>query len=188
LPRVKLEKTQGEIVLELYLDQAPTTVANFVRLVEEGFYDGLDFFQVIDNGLALTGDPSGIGKGNSGKFIRDEHLREDARHGLRGALVMAKIPLGESGKFVPHSASSQFAILLMPIATAIEAQTIFGRVVEGMDVVGRLNRVDPNKENKKGELLKPADRIVSATVIRRPDEMPEPEYVPVKSVTEKPGR
>lgn len=177
LPRVQLETTQGEILLELFLDQAPTTVANFVKLVDDGFYDGLDFFQVIDNGLALTGDPAGIGTGNSGRFIRDEHLRDDARHALRGSLVMAKVPIDETGNFLPNSASSQFAILLLPVASAADTQTIFGRVIEGMDVVGYLNRVDPNQEHKKGELQKPADRILSATVVHRPAELPEPDYV-----------
>ena len=92
LPRVKLRTSEGDIVLELFLDQAPSTVASFIRLVEEGFYDGLDFYQVIDNLLALTGDPSGLGDGNSGKFLVDEHSRPDAREGFRGSLVMAKIP------------------------------------------------------------------------------------------------
>ncbi len=177
LPRVKLETTQGDVVVELFLDQAPTTVANFIRLVEEGFYDELDFYQVIDHVLALTGDPNGDGSGNSGKFIKDEHDREDSRHAFRGSLLMAKIPEEASGEFVPNSASSQFSILLLPIASASDQQTVFGRVMEGMDVVSRLRRVDPNKEKEKDEIVLPADRIIEATVIRRPETLPEPEYV-----------
>lgn len=177
LPRVKLETTQGDVVLELFLDQAPNTVANFVQLVESGFYDGLDFYQVIDHILALTGDPMNNGSGNSGKYIQDEHDRKDSRHAFRGSLLMAKLPTENSGEFVPNSASSQFAILLLPIASASEQQTVFGRVIEGMDVVSRLRRVDPNKEKQKGEILLPADSIIEATVIRRPENMPEPEYI-----------
>jgi peptidylprolyl isomerase len=164
-------------VLELFLDQAPSTVSNFIRLVEERFYDELDFYQVIDHLLALTGDRSGDGTGNSGKFLVDEHEREDARNAFRGSLVMAKIPIGETGKFVPNSASSQFAIFYLPVVAVPESQTVFGRVIEGMDVISRLRRVDPHKEKKKGEIVLPPDRVIEATVIRRPETLPEPEYV-----------
>jgi peptidylprolyl isomerase len=177
LPRVKLETTQGDVVLELFLNQAPSTVANLIRLVENGFYDGLDFYQVIDHVLALTGDPAGDGSGGSGKLIKDEHDREDSRHAFRGSLLMAKRPGKNSGEFMDNSASSQFAILLLPISSASEQQTVFGRVIEGMDVVSRLRRVDPNKEKQKGEIVLPADSIIEATVIRRPETLPEPEYV-----------
>lgn len=176
LPRVKLETTQGDVIIELFLNQAPTTVSNFIRLVEEGFYDGLDFYQVIDHALALTGDPAGTGEGNSGKYIVDEHQREDARHGFRGSLAMAKIPDAETGKLVPNSASSQFAILFLPVASISEQQTVFGRVIEGMDVVSNFRRVDPTKEKEKNAVVVPADSIVEATVIRRPEALPEPEY------------
>jgi peptidylprolyl isomerase len=153
-------------------------VSHFIRLVEDGFYNGLDFFQVIDHLLALTGDPGGTGTGNCGQFLRDEHGRPGARKGLRGSLVMAKIPMpDDSGNFIPNSASSQFAILLLPILTASEQQTIFGTVIEGMDVVSRLRRVDPHKEKKKGAIVYPPDSIIEAKVIRRPEILPEPEYV-----------
>ncbi len=178
LPRVLLKTTQGDVVVELFLDQAPSTVSNFIRLVDDGFYDGLDFYQVIDHLLALTGDPAGTGTGNSGKYLRDEHTRPDSRKALRGSLVMAKLPMagGQGGTFIPNSASSQFAILLLPILTASEEQTIFGTVIEGMDVVSRLRRVDPHKEKKKGEVQYPPDSIIEAKVIRRPESLPEPEY------------
>lgn len=180
LPRVKLVTTQGDVVLELFLDQAPSTVSHFIGLVEEKFYDELDFHQVIDHILALTGDPSGVGTGNAGKYLLDEHVRADARPALRGSLLMAKIPQGDSGQFVPNSASSQFAILFLPMLSATENQTVFGRVIEGMDAVSRLRRVDPNKEKKKGEIIMPPDRIIEATVIRRPKELPEPKYLNMK--------
>lgn len=176
LPRVKLQTTQGDVVLELFLDQAPSTVSHFIKLVEQGFYDGVDFYQVVDHVLALTGDPTGLGSGHSGQFLLDEHQREDSRGAWRGSLLMAKIPKGSSGEFVENSASSQFAILLMPLISATEEQTVFGRVIEGMDVVSRLRRVDPSKK-KKDAIVIPPDRILEATVIRRPDELPEPKYV-----------
>ncbi|GAA5505868.1 peptidylprolyl isomerase [Novipirellula caenicola] len=176
LPRVKLTTTHGDIVIELFLDQAPSTVAHFIKLVEQGFYDGLDFYQVIDDLLALTGDETGTGSGNSGQFIVDEHQREGARNAFRGSLAMAKLPKGDTGEFVPDSGSSQFAIFFTPVPTVSKEQTVFGRVIEGMDLFTELRRVDPHKEKKKGQVVYPPDRIIEAEVIRRPDELPEPQY------------
>jgi peptidylprolyl isomerase len=176
LPRVKLVTTRGEILVELFIDQAPSTVANFIKLVDAGYYDGLDFYQVVDHLLALTGDENGDGSGSTGKYLQDEHQREDARAAVRGSLVMAKIPLEKVGEFVPNSGSAQFAILYLPITSIAEQQTVFGRVIEGMDVVGSLRRVDPNKKKGKGEIVMPPDRVLSATVVRRPEKLPEIVY------------
>ena len=176
LPRVKLKTTQGDVELELYINQAPSAVSHFIKLVESGFYDGLDFQLVIQDMLALTGDPNGDGLGNSGQFLKDEHQREDARHGLRGSLLMAKIPKDESGNFFPDSGSSQFTILLLPVVSASEKQTVFGRVTKGMNAISRLRRVDPTKKKEKGEIVQPPDSIIEATVLWRPENLPEPVY------------
>jgi cyclophilin family peptidyl-prolyl cis-trans isomerase len=178
LPRVKFKTTQGDFVAELFIDQAPTAVSRFIQLVEEGFYDGKDFFQVIEHLLALAGDPDFTPGDPSVKFLVDEHTRPDARSGLRGALVMAKVPREDESdeRFYPNSASSQFAILLTPIVDAQRDQTIFGSVIEGMETVCRLNRVDPHEKKKKGEEEVPADSIIEATMIRRPDTLPAPEF------------
>ncbi|MEM9826787.1 MAG: peptidylprolyl isomerase [Planctomycetota bacterium] len=176
LPRVRFETTAGDFVVELYLKDAPSTVSHFIGLVEDGFYKENDFFQVVSKVLALTGDPNGTGNGHCGKFLKDENVGDaDARQAMRGSLVMAKYPKGE-GEFEPHTASSQFAILFMPNPGLIQQQTVFGRVIEGMDVVSRLRRVDPSKEKKKDAIEVAPDRIKRATVIRRPDELPEPVY------------
>jgi peptidylprolyl isomerase len=179
LPRVLLKTSQGDVVVELYIDQAPSAVSHFIRLVDEGFFNGLDFYQVIDHVLALTGDPTATGSGNCGRYLKDEHARPDARKALRGSLLMAKLPMSEADqiKFLPNSASSQFAILLLPIVSAAEEQTVFGTVIEGMDVVSRFQRVDPFQEKKKGEVQVLSDSILEAKVIRRPEVLPEPEYV-----------
>lgn len=182
LPRVKLRTTQGDVEIELYINQAPSAVSHFIKLVESGFYDGLDFQLVIQDMLALTGDPNGDGLGNSGQFLKDEHQREDARHGLRGSLLMAKIPKDESGNFIPDSGSSQFTILLLPVVSASEKQTVFGRVTKGMNAISRLRRVDPTKKKEKGEIVQPPDSIIEATVLWRPDTLPEPVYVDPRSV------
>ena len=179
LPQVKLRTTQGVIVVELFIDQAPSTVSHFIQLVEDGFYDGKDFFQVIEDLLALAGDPDATMDPNA-KFLVDEHQLPNARSGLRGSLVMAKVP--REGKdleerFFANSATSQFAILLTPLVNAQGDQTVFGTVIEGMEVVSRLARVDPHKKKKKGEQQIPADSIIEATVVRRPDQLPAPVFV-----------
>ena len=177
LPRVLLKTTKGDVVLELFLNEAPSAVSHFIKLVDEKFYDGMDFPLVIQDKLALTGDPSGNGLGHSGKFLKDEHEREDARHGLRGSLLMAKIPVDDTGKFFPNSGSSQFTILFLPMVSATKEQTVFGRVIEGMDAISRLRRIDPNKKKEKDEIVQPPDSIIKATVIRKPETLPEPVYV-----------
>ena len=177
LPRVLFKTTQGDVVIELFIDQAPIAVSHFLGLVEDGFYDGLDFHLVVDNLLAMTGDPSGKGIGNSGKFLKDEHEREDARKAFRGSVVMAKVPRGETGDFIPNSASSQIAIMFLPVISISKQQTVIGRVIEGMDSVSRMRRVDPNKEKKKGELVYPPDVVLEATVLRKPEQLPEPVYI-----------
>jgi len=169
LPRVMLQTTSGPVVIELFEDQAPNTVANFIQLVESGFYDDTEFYQVIDNLLALGGDPTGDGSGTSGRFIADEYDRPDIRRIFRGSLLMAKRPAGpDSTEFIPDSASSQFMITLMPIAPKVMQQTVFGRVIEGMDVVCSFRRVDP-AEKKEQQVILPPDRIISAKVLRKRD-------------------
>lgn len=176
LPRVRLRTTRGDIIVELFLNEAPSTVSHFLKLVEQDFYDGLDFYQVLDHLLALTGDPLGDGSGNSGEYLADEHDRPDARYPLRGSLVMAKIPDGPDG-YIPGSASSQFCILFLPIPRITETQTVFGRVIEGMDAACSFRRVNPNEKKQEGMPSLPPDRVLSAEVIRRPESLPEPVYV-----------
>ena len=176
LPRVLLETTSGPVILELFEDQAPNTVANFIQLVESGFYDESEFYQVVDDLLALGGDPTGDGSGTSGRFLPDEHDRPDRRRIFRGSIFMAKRQTApDSGKMVPNSASSQFAIALMPIVPKELEQTVFGRVVEGMDVVCSFRRVDPTKK-KEQQVLLPPDRIISAKVLRKRDHEYSVEY------------
>ncbi|WP_404307644.1 peptidylprolyl isomerase [Neorhodopirellula lusitana] len=181
LPQVRFETTMGSFLVELFPDTAPSAVAHFLKLVDEGFYDGMDWSVVTQSVLALTGDVTGDGRGNSGDFLIDEHEREDARNALRGSLIMAKIPL-EKGEFVPNSGSSQFAVAYLPIPAVREEQTIFGRVIEGMDVVSRLRRVDPTKEKKKNEVQLPPDSIISSEIVRPGKDLPEPKYLDLQEM------
>ncbi|MFG0264314.1 MAG: peptidylprolyl isomerase [Rhodopirellula sp. JB055] len=183
LPQVRLTTTRGDVLIELYPDEAPSTVAHFLKLVEDGFYDGLDFNQVVPNMLALSGDPAGDGRGNSGQFLMDEHGNENSHHVLRGSLVMAKIPMGE-GRFIENSASSQFAIFFLPVAVASSQQTVFGRVIEGMDRISTLRRRDPSKSDEK-KIQLPPDAIITAEVVRKGPELPEPTYVDVQAELKK---
>ncbi|MBB3207621.1 peptidylprolyl isomerase [Rhodopirellula rubra] len=184
LPQVRFETTKGNFVVELFPDAAPSAVGHFLKLVENGFYEGLDFSVVSPNVLALSGDVSGDGRGNSGEFLVDEHTREQARPGLRGSLAMAKIPLG-NGEFVENSGSSQFAILYLPIVSMAKNQTVFGRVIDGMDVASRLRRVDPTEKKEKNQIQLPPDAILSAEIIRRGPELPDPVYVDMEAEIQK---
>ncbi|QDV44972.1 putative peptidyl-prolyl cis-trans isomerase [Stieleria neptunia] len=175
LPQVRFKTTRGEIVADLFIHEAPSTVAHFIELVESGFYDGLDFFQVVDGLLALTGDPLGDGSSRPDHFIADEHGRDVVRMPLAGSLVMAKLP-GPNKDFIPNTAGTQFAMLFLPLPSVSDQQTVFGRITKGMDVLGALRRVDPHKEKKKGAVIMPPDRIIEAEILNRPDTLPEVIY------------
>ncbi|MEL6895880.1 MAG: peptidylprolyl isomerase, partial [Planctomycetota bacterium] len=171
LPQIKLETTRGDVILELFENECPNTVAQFVTLVEEGFYDGNDFHQVVEHMLALTGDKNGDGSAaTDGPFLADENQGTQSRFCQQGSLVMAKIPIkGKKGEFYENSASTQFAILLQPVPTMMETQTIFGRVKSGMDAITSLRRADSSKKKDKNTVVLPSDRIVRATVLRKRD-------------------
>jgi peptidyl-prolyl cis-trans isomerase B (cyclophilin B) len=165
LPRVELVVAgHGRIVVELFENEAPKSVANFVALVEEGFYDGTRFHRVIGNFMAQGGDPlsregaEGVpGTGNPGYRIPDEHDRPGARNHFTGSLAMA-----HSG--TPHSGGSQFYLTHTPPAHLNGRHTVFGRVIEGQDVV-RAIRKD--------------DLIESARVLRKRDHDYVPEKLPL---------
>lgn len=178
LPRVLLETTRGPVVLEMFEDSAPNTVANFIRLVEDGFYDDSEFYQVIDDLLAVGGDPVGDGSGTTGKVIPDEHDAPNRRRIMRGSVFMAKIgdPQRE-GELLPNTASCQFVIALMPMAPRAQTQTVFARVVEGLDVVCAFRRIDPT-EKKESALQLPPERILRANVLRKRDHEYTVKYAP----------
>ena len=126
----------------------------------------------------MTGDPAGDGSTEPDQFIPDEHKRETIRMPLAGSLAFLKLPIPDSGgQFVRNSAGTQFAILLAPIPSIINEQTVFGRVIEGMEVVTSLRQVDPKKEKNKNEISLPNDRILSTEVINRPEQLPKVNYL-----------
>ena len=154
LPRVKLTTDRGEIVIELYENEAPETVGNFIHLVKKGFYDGLTFHRVIAGFMAQAGCPDGDGTGGPGYNIHDECKKPNARMHFRGSLSMAKTIAADSG-------GSQFFITFRPTENLNTIHTVFGRVIEGIDVVTKLKRRDPEKEDPPEP-----DKIIKAEVIR----------------------
>ena len=167
LPRVKMQTSQGDIIVELFENEAPDTVGNFVNLVEKGHYDGLTFHRVLPGFMAQSGCPNGDGTGGPGYNIYCECYKEDYRRHFAGSLSMAK---GEP----PNTGGSQFFLTFVPATHLDGKHTVFGRVIEGMDVLPKLKRRDPDKP---GQLTIVPDRIIKAEVLRK---RPDTEYLPHK--------
>lgn len=161
LPRVKIETTKGPIVVELFENEAPNTVANFISLVEDGFYDGTPFHRVIGGFMAQGGDPTGTGTGGPGHVIDCECYEPDARKHFLGTLSMA-----HAGK---DTGGSQFFLTFRPTEHLDGRHTVFGRVIEGFDVLPELVRTEGPFAGS------PPDQIVKAEVLRKRDHAYNPE-------------
>ena len=170
LPRVRLKTSRGDVLLELFEDQAPNTVANFISLVEKKQYDGTRFHRVMPTFMAQGGDPksrdddpSNDGTGGPGYTIACECFRADARMHFAGSLSMA-----HSGK---DSGGSQFFLTHLPTpwlnanAQRQSGHTAFGRVVEGLDVVAAIEK---------------GDTIESAAVVRKRNHDYSPKTAPAR--------
>ena len=155
LPRVKLQTSQGDIIVELFENEAPIAAANFVALVRQGYYNGLTFHRVLPGFMAQGGCNLGDGTGGPGYKIRDEHTLPNHRKHFRGSLSMAKTA-------APNTAGSQFFLTFVPTTYLDGKHTVFGRVVEGMDVAAALKRRDPNAPGPKPV----PDKIIQAQVMR----------------------
>jgi cyclophilin family peptidyl-prolyl cis-trans isomerase len=124
-----LHTSQGPIQVELFPEDAPKTVENFVKLARDGFYDGLTFHRVIPDFMVQAGCPTGDGTGGPGYTFEDE---PNQRHVVRGALAMANAG--------PNTNGSQFFIVTAAACPWLDGKhTVFGRVVEGQDVVDRIS-------------------------------------------------
>ena len=167
LPKVKLNTTKGDIVIALLENEAPIATANFIQLVEKKFYDGINFHRVIPGFMAQGGDPKGDGTGGPGYTIPDECFEDDHRNHFRGTLSMANTGQRDTG-------GSQFFLTFLPTAHLDGKHTVFGRVVEGMDVLSKLERLQP------GDAVTP-DRIIKATVVSKRNHKYEPVKRPDKS-------
>ena len=164
LPRVLLKTNKGDVELELFENQAPIAVANFISLVEKKYYDGLTFHRVLPGFMAQGGCPNGDGMGGPGYNVPCEcHPPNDFRLHYRGTLSMAHAGRDTGG--------SQFFLTFLPTSGLDGRHTAFGRVIKGLDVLHKLQRRDPQHPNPP----KP-DKIVEAKVLRKR----EHEYVPTK--------
>ncbi len=153
LPRVQFTTKDGDIVIELFENEAPQAVANFLSLVKKGFYDGVPFHRVLPGFMAQGGDPTGTGSGGPGYNIRCECYGSDYRKHFRGSLSMA-----HAGR---NTGGSQFFLTFVPTSYLDGRHTVFGRVVEGMDVAASIKRRDPDDPRA----LNP-DKIIKAKVLR----------------------
>lgn len=144
---IRTEK--GDMVIQLFAEQAPVTVNNFVFLANQGFYDNTTFHRVIDGFMAQAGDPLGQGFGGAGYDFEDEFTSE-LRFDRRGLLAMAN-----SG---PATNSSQFFITFAATEWLNDAHTIFGEVIEGDDVLSQIRIRDPG-EAEPGDLIERIDII-----------------------------
>jgi cyclophilin family peptidyl-prolyl cis-trans isomerase len=139
----------GDIKVDLLAKQAPMTVNNFIFLAREGFYDGITFHRVIPDFMAQSGDPTGTGRGGPGYQFRDEPDALGLKHDKEGILSMANAG--------PHTNGSQFFITLKPTPWLDGKHAVFGRVVEGMDVVNKIRVRDPGERE-------PGDAIEKLTI------------------------
>ncbi|MBQ4143526.1 MAG: peptidylprolyl isomerase [Thermoguttaceae bacterium] len=173
LPRVELETTKGAIVLELYENEAPNTVANFIYLAEKGFYDGLYFELVVPGLFAESGRSMETLDGGPGYAIRDEFDEKSMRTHYRGTVSMANAG--------PNTAGSRFFLCFTPMREMDGKFVVFGRVVKGMDVLSQLQRIDPANPDPMAE----PDQIVNVRVIRKRDHKYRPKVLKIVTEEEK---
>lgn len=140
-----LETAKGDIVIELFADKAPRTVNNFCFLAREGYYDNTTFHRVIPGFMAQGGDPTGTGTGGPGYQFADE-FHPALRHDGPGILSMANAG--------PNTNGSQFFITFAATPWLDNRHTVFGRVIQGMEVLRAISPRDPAQARTPGDLLK----------------------------------
>jgi cyclophilin family peptidyl-prolyl cis-trans isomerase len=128
-----IETTKGRVTVEMRPDLAPGHVARIKELARKGFYDGVVFHRVIDGFMAQTGDPTGSGMGGSGQKLKAEFNKEPHS---RGTVSMARAQS-------PDSADSQFFIVFDDASFLDNKYTVWGRVIDGMENVDKINRGEP---------------------------------------------
>jgi len=146
-----LHTEKGDIVIELYADKAPITVNSFIFLADNGWFDNITFHRVIPGFVAQTGDPSGTGYGTPGYAFKNE-ISSDLKFDGPGVVGMANAGADSNG--------SQFFITYAAQPTLDGSYTVFGHVIQGMDVVNNLTPRDPSQ----GTDLPPGDKILSVSI------------------------
>lgn len=133
------DTSMGSFEVELFVDKAPLTVGNFMKLADKGFYDGLIFHRVIPNFMIQGGCPNGSGRGGPGYTIRDE-FHKDLKHDSPGILSMANAG--------PNTGGSQFFITVAPTPWLDNHHSIFGKVNKGYEVVEKISKVQKDRQDK----------------------------------------
>jgi len=133
LPQIQIETERGNITIELFEDDAPNTVANFISLAEQGYYDNLNFHRVIPDFMIQGGCPEGTGTGGPGYRFGDECM-PNRRHDAPGVLSMANAGPGTNGSqfFITHGAQPYLD----------GKHTVFGKVTDGLDTVNAIQQGD----------------------------------------------
>ena len=133
LPQIQIETERGNITIELFEDDAPNTVANFISLTEQGYYDNLNFHRVIPDFMTQGGCPEGTGTGGPGYRFGDECM-PNRRHDAPGVLSMANAGPGTNGSqfFITHGAQPHLD----------GKHTVFGKVTDGLDTVNAIQQGD----------------------------------------------
>ena len=130
---------QGNFKIELFQDKAPITVGNFMKLVDQGFYNGILFHRVIPGFMIQGGCPHGTGRGGPGYKIPDE-FHPSLKHDDKGMLSMANAG--------PNTGGSQFFITVAPTPWLDKHHSVFGKVIEGYDVVESISKVQKDRNDK----------------------------------------
>jgi len=150
--KILLKTTEGDIVIELYKEM-PVTSGNFEKLVSKGFYDGVIFHRVIDGFMIQGGDPRGTGMGGPGYKIKDEFTRTELDNNDRGTISMANAG--------PNTGGSQFFINLVNNNFLDGRHPVFGKVIEGMDIVDKIGKAKTNSQDKPVKEIK----IIKASIL-----------------------
>lgn len=140
---------KGDFIAQLFAEQAPVTVNNFVFLAREGFYNGTTFHRVISGFMAQGGDPTGTGTGGPGYQFKDESGALAGKHDSAGILSMANAG--------PNTNGSQFFITFGPTPHLNGKHGVFGKVVSGMEVVNSLRTRDPGRDRQPGDAITSID-------------------------------
>ncbi len=180
---VEIDMEDGSYIkLELYPKIAPITVANFVKLCEENFYDGIIFHRVIANYMIQGGDPLGTGTGGSKETIKGEFSSNGVQNNIsheRGVISMARRGDKYNSESVRNSASSQFFIVHQDRPNLDGQYAAFGRVIEGMETVDKIASVatDSNDKPLVDQTIKTI-RIISEADAKTEGMAPEAEVIP----------
>ncbi len=148
--RAEIVTSRGRLVVDLFQDEAPKTVNNFVFLALQRYYDGIVFHRVLEDFMAQTGDPTGTGTGGPGYKFGDE-FAAGLGHEAKGVLSMANAGPGTNG--------SQFFITFTATPWLDGKHSVFGRVIDGLEVLDAITRVDPGKRGG------PAPDVIERVVI-----------------------